>query len=127
MAAMLLGGVGHACGLRKPATAARHHCSGLRALQIRASAAAVPPHAADSVPRSLIRASAASGSDVKHSLDKAASKADSAVPAATPAFKWGADMKSLGICVGIATLLWFLPAPSGVSTQVLPSCACLQA
>ena len=28
-------------------------------------------------------------------------------------FKWGADMKSLGICVAIGVVTWFLPAPAG--------------
>ena len=32
-------------------------------------------------------------------------------------FKWGADMKNLGIAVGIATVLWFIPPPSGVTAQ----------
>lgn len=32
-------------------------------------------------------------------------------------FKWGADMKNLGICVAVALALWFAPAPAGVSPK----------
>jgi hypothetical protein len=32
-------------------------------------------------------------------------------------FKWGANMKNLGIAVGLATLIWFIPAPTGVTPQ----------
>ena len=38
-------------------------------------------------------------------------------PAEQKSFKWGADMKNLGIAVGIATVLWFIPPPSGVTSQ----------
>ena len=38
------------------------------------------------------------------------------VPEQKP-FKWGADMKNLGIAVGVATALWFIPPPSGVTVQ----------
>jgi di/tricarboxylate transporter len=40
--------------------------------------------------------------------------------AATPAsggFKWGADMKSLAICVGVAAALWVIPPPAGVTVK----------
>lgn len=30
-------------------------------------------------------------------------------------FKWGADMKNLGISVGLAVAIWFIPPPSGVT------------
>lgn len=51
--------------------------------------------------------------------------ASAAVVAATSAapppdkkqFKWGADMKTLGIAVGVATAIWFLPPPAGVTLQ----------
>ncbi len=46
----------------------------------------------------------------------AAQSAASPAPTA-PAFKWGANMKDLGISVGIATLLWFIPPPAGVSMK----------
>jgi len=36
--------------------------------------------------------------------------------AATP-FKWGADMKSLSVCVGVACLLWVVPPPAGVTLK----------
>ena len=36
-------------------------------------------------------------------------------PSAKPEFKWGADMKNLGISVGLATAVWFIPSPEGVS------------
>ena len=32
-------------------------------------------------------------------------------------FTWGANMKTLGISVGLGVLVWFLPAPTGVSAQ----------
>lgn len=32
-------------------------------------------------------------------------------------FKWGANMKDLAICVGIATVMWFVPPPSGVTVK----------
>ena len=69
--------------------------------------------------RSRVQASAAgdAAGSAKVPVEKAASKAESALPNKTPAFKWGADMKKLGISVGIGTLLWFLPHPSGVTTK----------
>ncbi|KAG1673950.1 hypothetical protein FOA52_015705 [Chlamydomonas sp. UWO 241] len=45
---------------------------------------------------------------------KASAAASSPAPAA---FKWGANMKDLGICVGIATIMWFVPPPVGVSVK----------
>ena len=40
----------------------------------------------------------------------------SATASAPPAeFKWGADMKNLGISVGLAVVIWFIPPPSGVT------------
>ena len=77
-------------------------------------------HARPTLPcRSPPQASAAedAGSSAKQSADKAASRAESALPNKTPEFKWGADMKKLAISVGIGALLWFLPHPSGVTTQ----------
>lgn len=38
-------------------------------------------------------------------------------PVAEKPFKWGANMKDLGISVGIAVLMWFMPAPEGVSAK----------
>jgi hypothetical protein len=32
-------------------------------------------------------------------------------------FKWGADMKSLGIAVGLGVAMWFAPSPSGVTKE----------
>jgi Sodium:sulfate symporter transmembrane region len=32
-------------------------------------------------------------------------------------FKWGADMKKLGLCVGLGTAMWFVPPPTGVTSQ----------
>ena len=55
------------------------------------------------------------------SLQVAASSSGalSSTPAAPsePPFKWGADMKNLGICVSIATIVWFIPPPAGVALQ----------
>lgn len=69
--------------------------------------------------RSPLQASAAgdAAGSGKVSADKALSKAESALPNKTPEFKWGADMKKLATSVGIGTLLWFSPHPSGVTTQ----------
>ncbi len=40
----------------------------------------------------------------------------SAAVSAPPAeFKWGADMKNLGISVGLAVAVWFIPPPAGVT------------
>jgi len=40
------------------------------------------------------------------------------VPApADSGFKWGADMKTLGMSVGIGALIWFIPPPAGVTLQ----------
>ncbi len=42
----------------------------------------------------------------------------SAAPAAAPApFKWGANMKDLGISIAIAVVMWFMPAPAGVTLK----------
>lgn len=43
--------------------------------------------------------------------------AASAAAPVEPSFKWGADMKNLGISVGIAALIWFIPPPVGVTLQ----------
>ena len=32
-------------------------------------------------------------------------------------FTWGADMKNLAISVGLATAVWFIPPPAGVTSQ----------
>ncbi|KAL6745742.1 Sodium/sulfate symporter [Haematococcus lacustris] len=48
----------------------------------------------------------------------AAQAAAGAAPVKPPAkFVWGANMKDLAISIGIAALMWFAPAPSGVSTK----------
>ena len=135
--------------LGRPTAGGQHHAAPRMARMQRPTA--LRPIAAGSClpvlpcckPRSLIRAAAADGSTVKHSVGQAASerlwaefdstsaaglildslepllagKADSAVPAATPGFKWGADMKTLGISVAIGVVLWFIPPPSGVTAQ----------
>jgi len=64
--------------------------------------------------------------------EKAVVSASSAVVAATSAplpvqkdFKWGADMKNLGICVAIGAITWFCPAPTGayiVASNLHPRC-----
>lgn len=33
-------------------------------------------------------------------------------------FQWGADMKSLSLCVGIAVAVWFSPHPAGITNEV---------
>ena len=32
-------------------------------------------------------------------------------------FTWGANMKNLAISVGLATAVWFVPPPAGVTSQ----------
>lgn len=49
-------------------------------------------------------------------VDVKAQASSASAPEVAP-FKWGANMKNLGICVAIATAIWFSPAPSGVSAQ----------
>lgn len=67
--------------------------------------------------RSAIR----SRSDRSQTLRVAASSAAavSSTPEAPqePPFKWGANMKNLGICVAVATIVWFVPPPEGVALQ----------
>ena len=50
-------------------------------------------------------------------LDVKAQAAATPAPAKAPEFKWGANMRDLAICVGIATLLWFIPPPAGVTQK----------
>lgn len=50
-------------------------------------------------------------------VSASASAAVSTSPPAEPPFKWGADMKNLGICVAVAVAVWFCPPPTGVTTQ----------
>ena len=51
-------------------------------------------------------------------LRASASGSLAASPAASePPFKWGADMKNLGISVAVAVVVWFLPPPTGVTAQ----------
>ncbi|GAX75182.1 hypothetical protein CEUSTIGMA_g2626.t1 [Chlamydomonas eustigma] len=46
------------------------------------------------------------------------SASSAAAPAPSqPAFKWGANMKDLGISIGIGALLWFIPPPAGVTLK----------
>lgn len=43
--------------------------------------------------------------------------AQAASAPAAPPFKWGANMRDLGISVGIGALLWFIPPPAGVTVK----------
>ena len=54
-----------------------------------------------------------------------AAAASAPAPAEKP-FKWGADMKNLGISVAIAVVVWLLPPPSGVKLQALPRVPCTE-
>ena len=54
-----------------------------------------------------------------------AASASAPAPAEKP-FKWGADMKNLGICVAVAVVVWLLPPPSGVKLQALPLRSCTE-
>jgi di/tricarboxylate transporter len=46
-----------------------------------------------------------------------AQAAAGAAPSKDAGFKWGANMRDLAISIGIGTLLWFAPAPAGVSAK----------
>lgn len=52
----------------------------------------------------------------RRSLSVSAQAASSPAPA-KPAFKWGANMRDLAICVGIAATIWFIPPPAGVTAK----------
>lgn len=54
---------------------------------------------------------------ILESMQTCASAAASAPAPAQKEFKWGADMKTLGLAVGIGALIWFLPSPAGVTQQ----------
>lgn len=47
----------------------------------------------------------------------ASTPAPAPAAAPKPAFKWGANMRDLGMCVAIATILWFVPPPAGVTLK----------
>ena len=60
------------------------------------------------------------GADLsQHSAGAARPTAARAAAAAQPetGFQWGANMKTLGISVALGVIMWFLPAPEGVTTQ----------
>jgi hypothetical protein len=43
--------------------------------------------------------------------------AKAAASSASEGFKWGADMKNLGISVALGLIVWFCPTPSGITPQ----------
>ncbi len=43
--------------------------------------------------------------------------ATSAAPEKPTGFKWGADMKLLGVCFAVGAAIWVAPAPQGVTPQ----------
>ena len=51
------------------------------------------------------------------SASSAAAVSSSPEAPSEPPFKWGANMKNLGICVAVATIVWFVPPPEGVALQ----------
>ena len=57
-------------------------------------------------------AAAPADSDTKPSV-----VAKAAASGSVDEFKWGADMKNLGISVALGLAVWFCPAPNGVSAQ----------
>lgn len=36
---------------------------------------------------------------------------------ASQGIKWGADLKKLAMCIGVATAMWFIPPPAGVTVK----------
>lgn len=61
----------------------------------------------------LIKGSRSSRKLATQIVASTAVAASSAPKPVAKEFKWGADMKSLGICVAIGVVTWFLPAPAG--------------
>lgn len=66
---------------------------------------------------SAYRSSASDRTALSVSASASAAVSTSPSAPAEPPFKWGADMKNLGICVAVATTVWFLPPPAGVTVQ----------
>lgn len=54
-------------------------------------------------------------SRAKLTINNAASGAPAAKEPAP--FKWGANMKDLLTCIGIGAVIWFIPAPAGVTAK----------
>ena len=50
-------------------------------------------------------------------LCNSAASSTSIVPKKDPGIQWGADLKTLAICVGAGVAIWFCPSPEGVSTE----------
>ena len=46
-----------------------------------------------------------------------AASSTSIVPRKDPGIQWGADLKTLAICVGAGVAIWFCPSPEGVSKE----------
>lgn len=100
-------------GLSRP-TAAKSSCSRIVATPVARPLRAMPTSVfkracAPLLPaRSVVRVSASS-------LNTPA--VVSAADASPQGIKWGADLKKLAICVGLATAVWFVPPPAGVTSQ----------
>ena len=62
-------------------------------------------------------ASAAAAPEPEKSPVPVVKKAPEPVAVAAEPFKWGAKMKPLLMCVALGTVLWFIPAPAGVTTK----------
>ena len=88
---------------------------------------AVPPAPTPSSSSQQIRSRRLNAADLRVKASAAgAGFAVSAVPGSqtaapatpeAPQFKWGADLKKLGTAVGVGTVLYFVPPPSGVTLQ----------
>ncbi len=66
--------------------------------------------------RSVIRRRSDRLQSVRVTASSAAISQSSEAPSEPP-FKWGANMKNLGICVAVATIVWFVPPPAGVELK----------
>jgi len=73
--------------------------------------APIQPGAAQLAPTPLIKRT------TRKNVNVIVNSAAGAAPAAEKPFKWGADMKNLSICVGLAAVMWFIPPPAGVALK----------
>lgn len=109
------------CASVLPARTCRSAPSGL--LRARSQASALKPSDVGRVISkcqvSTLKSSRSQPTERRSALRVSASASAAISPSAPaePPFKWGADMKNLGICVAVAVVVWFCPPPAGVTLQ----------
>ncbi len=67
--------------------------------------------------KSVIRCRSDRLQTLRVAASSAAAVSSSPEAPSEPPFKWGANMKNLGICVAVATIVWFVPPPEGVALK----------